>query len=36
MYGNQSHCVDDAKMKKFCYCTDLLEEKKVHLFRNAG
>ncbi|XP_052809295.1 uncharacterized protein LOC128237750 [Mya arenaria] len=23
-YGNQSHCVDDVKLKTLCYCTDLL------------
>jgi len=23
-YGNQSHCISDKNMKKYCYCTDLL------------
>jgi hypothetical protein len=24
-YGNQSHCVGDAKLKLYCYCLDLIE-----------
>jgi len=23
-FGNQSHCISDKNMKKYCYCTDLL------------